>query len=502
MSKLRENLPKILYDQSQFTALNWIGPSGLYLSEGAYQEMKNISGYAPVGWITYTQNMPESFWFGAYPELTLEKEAEYGLKNFSDPVFLRTFEADVIEAYRKVTLLRDEYFSSFYTKEKAMVESEPKAVEKFLKEIQQTNEFIIARYLLTQPQRFYVFEAELQKEGLNNDLELVSTNGKKLTFITELRKSILDYALFVAEAKETPADRAKLLKVVDRFGFLNWGIFGGVLLDREHMDGEIAELVSDIPKLLAEKKKLDDLVDLIDTRKQLLSSRQGRGYMLADIMGHGAVLRFDLQTLLLCTMKYADNLLGEVRKKYGLTEEEFNSYEFIEHCSLLREGKKITPELILERQAGYLRVYNESSVETYSGEEARRQIADLLEFREQEVQETKELKGTVACFPDKNQESIEGVAFVLTTAFGADEVIKAMKPGEILVATQTHPNLVPKMKEALAIVTDEGGITCHAAIVSRELGKPCIVGTRLASKVIKTGEVVMLNMRTGEVVLR
>ena len=62
--------------------------------------------------------------------------------------------------------------------------------------------------------------------------------------------------------------------------------------------------------------------------------------------------------------------------------------------------------------------------------------------------------------------------------------------GEILVTSMTRPEFVPLMKKAAAIVTNEGGITCHAAIVSRELGKPCVIGTKNATKIIKDGDLV------------
>jgi phosphoenolpyruvate synthase/pyruvate phosphate dikinase len=64
------------------------------------------------------------------------------------------------------------------------------------------------------------------------------------------------------------------------------------------------------------------------------------------------------------------------------------------------------------------------------------------------------------------------------------------KEGEVLVTSMTRPEFVPLMKIAAGIVTNEGGITCHAAIVSRELGKPCVIGTKTATQFIKTGDLV------------
>jgi pyruvate,water dikinase len=75
----------------------------------------------------------------------------------------------------------------------------------------------------------------------------------------------------------------------------------------------------------------------------------------------------------------------------------------------------------------------------------------------------------------------------------------ALEAGEVLVATTTTPDWVPVMRRAVAIVTDTGGATSHAAIVSRELGIPCVVGTREGTRTIETGTVLTVNGGTGEV---
>jgi pyruvate,water dikinase len=69
--------------------------------------------------------------------------------------------------------------------------------------------------------------------------------------------------------------------------------------------------------------------------------------------------------------------------------------------------------------------------------------------------------------------------------------------GEILVTAMTRPEYVPLMRTAIAIVTDEGGLTSHAAIVSRELKKPCVIGTKSATQVFKDGDEVEVNAETG-----
>lgn len=82
--------------------------------------------------------------------------------------------------------------------------------------------------------------------------------------------------------------------------------------------------------------------------------------------------------------------------------------------------------------------------------------------------------------------------------FSPKEIGK-IKTGDILVAPQTNPDYVPAMKRAVAIVTEKGGRTSHAAIVSRELGIPAVVGADRATKIIKEGTVITVNGATGEV---
>ncbi|MFB0501972.1 MAG: phosphoenolpyruvate synthase [Candidatus Bathyarchaeia archaeon] len=83
--------------------------------------------------------------------------------------------------------------------------------------------------------------------------------------------------------------------------------------------------------------------------------------------------------------------------------------------------------------------------------------------------------------------------------FTPEEASKLVEKGNILVATMTNPDYVPFMRLAGAIVTDKGGVTCHAAIVSRELGIPCIVGTENATKVMITGEEYTVDAKSGVV---
>jgi phosphohistidine swiveling domain-containing protein len=102
--------------------------------------------------------------------------------------------------------------------------------------------------------------------------------------------------------------------------------------------------------------------------------------------------------------------------------------------------------------------------------------------------EVKEIKGIVAS-PGK----VQGIANVILRQHQFFE----FNEGDILVTMMTRPEFMPLMKKASAIITDEGGLTCHAAIVSRELKKPCIVGTKEATRVLKTGDKIEVDADKG-----
>lgn len=79
------------------------------------------------------------------------------------------------------------------------------------------------------------------------------------------------------------------------------------------------------------------------------------------------------------------------------------------------------------------------------------------------------------------------------------EDIKKVGKENILVSYMTIPDFLPAMEKSLAFVTDEGGIMCHAAIVAREMGKPCVIGTKIATKVLKDGDLVEVDANQGVV---
>ncbi|MEM4372659.1 MAG: pyruvate, water dikinase, partial [Metallosphaera sp.] len=119
--------------------------------------------------------------------------------------------------------------------------------------------------------------------------------------------------------------------------------------------------------------------------------------------------------------------------------------------------------------------------------------------------EKEKVKTTSATQPTERKILVKGLAASPGIASGKARVLmdvkesKDFQKGEILVTRMTDPDWVPVMKIASAIVTDEGGITSHAAIVSRELGIPAIVGAKDATKVLETGQEITVDATRGVV---
>ena len=121
-------------------------------------------------------------------------------------------------------------------------------------------------------------------------------------------------------------------------------------------------------------------------------------------------------------------------------------------------------------------------------------VDDYISAYEQ-YKDITEVKGIIG-----NQGSARGEAFVVTNEnLDLKKLPKGMKKGMVLIAQNAWPEFLPYYKLAAAMVTNEGGITSHGVVVSRELCVPCVVGTKIATKVFKTGDWVTVDADKGVV---
>ncbi|MBT4541142.1 hypothetical protein HOC35_06525 [Candidatus Woesearchaeota archaeon] len=151
----------------------------------------------------------------------------------------------------------------------------------------------------------------------------------------------------------------------------------------------------------------------------------------------------------------------------------------------VKDGKLIK-EVIEARKDIVGMIHTPNSSIVYNHEDSKK----LYEEVQLQYEQTggKDILGTVA-----NTGKVIAVAKVIS----GPKDFEKLEQNEIIITSMTRPEFIPIMKKAAAIVTDEGGISCHAAILSRELGIPCIIGTKIATKTIKDGDLIEVNANHG-----
>ncbi|MBU1120725.1 hypothetical protein KJ660_02495, partial [Candidatus Micrarchaeota archaeon] len=147
--------------------------------------------------------------------------------------------------------------------------------------------------------------------------------------------------------------------------------------------------------------------------------------------------------------------------------------------------KKFDPDELNERYKFSVYVCINGKDKTVTGKKA--------EFYEKQIPNPKDYKITEL----EGSTAVPGMVKGVVKIINVPEDVSKMREGDVMVSHSTNPNLVPAMKKAGAIVTDIGGITCHAAIVSRELNIPCVIGTKIATKVFKDGDLIDVNANHG-----
>lgn len=163
---------------------------------------------------------------------------------------------------------------------------------------------------------------------------------------------------------------------------------------------------------------------------------------------------------------------------------------FVILCEYLKGVKFLSSikEDIKNRSDGCIYLVNPDmsyKTEKCNFEEALKQFTETIEHK---IEETDTLKGQVAC-----KGVVRGIVRVVLDHHND----KGFIDGDVLVTSMTRPEFVPIMKKAGAVITNEGGVTCHAAIVSRELKIPCIIGTKIATQVLKDGDLVEVDADNG-----
>jgi len=186
---------------------------------------------------------------------------------------------------------------------------------------------------------------------------------------------------------------------------------------------------------------------------------------------------------------YCSLFLAEIGKRMGYNLDQMKYLTSVEVLNLF-DGKKINLSEANKRKKKSLIYQKNNFYEVLSGKKAEEVIKKIF-----------------VAVGKKDINDFRGLPASSGKICGKVKIIKSVKEvnkmskGDILVAVMTRPDYIMGIKQASAIITDEGGITCHAAIISRELGIPCVIGTKIATKILKDGDIVEVNANHGVITI-
>ncbi|MEK7463631.1 MAG: PEP-utilizing enzyme [Patescibacteria group bacterium] len=293
--------------------------------------------------------------------------------------------------------------------------------------------------------------------------------------------------LKLAQQKKSGADISELLKhhLID-FSWIKNNKFTGSFYTKEEILERLEKLVNENPeeKLKEYQNKIKAFQDQFNAYKSTFQSKETQE--LIDTLQESIYFRswrteryyrnaYFLQDFFRRTSEVLN--LQKVDDVFYLTSEEI--------LTGLRSGQLPSNEKIEKRRIGYFSYADTKDIILLSG-------ADADIFRKavvvNPIESKTEIKGQVA-FPGK----ATGPARIVTSM----AQLHLVQEGDILITTSTTPDYVPVLKKVKAIVTEEGGVLSHASVISRELHIPCIIGTKVATKVLKDGDMIEVDANTG-----
>lgn len=274
-----------------------------------------------------------------------------------------------------------------------------------------------------------------------------------------------------------------------------WDVWGNIIANKVNSDPNFApaemealgERLDQLEKIW-KKGEVDNVQDIINLFDLAAWSWVGVSisYCLPDIKSvskEAQDLGMKLRNRTLDFLEFTDNVMKKTLRKLYPELGDLIKYISIEE---LKNDNVPSKDILQEREKHYIyydfKIYTNRDVYEFAREHG-------IEIKEEEVPANlKEITG---------QTAMGGKVTGPVRILHKKSEIPELQDGEILVAAMTTPDYLPAMNKAIAFITDEGGITCHAAIVAREIGKPCVIGTKIATKALKTGDMVEVDADKG-----
>lgn len=289
------------------------------------------------------------------------------------------------------------------------------------------------------------------------------------TFIvSSLGNHVLRYGLVYASDSQSPADQASLyVRLGDSWNRSN------LVKDRAE---ERRKIENEKRTVIKEYGVPDEVVQICITLARMSHIRletRLRGWMpLEKVVVH--------------------ELIPELTRFLPYTAEQLESCTPSELEAIIQEKLSLSPEELEERRKHVVVGIIKGKEFLWTGKAAEENLPLLLADIDYNA---KELTGQIAM-----KGKVVGPCHIISWESDISAMqIENMIQGAVLVAGQTRPQLMEAIKKAAAIVTDEGGLLSHAAIVSRELRIPCVIGTKYATKILKQGDMVEVDAEKGVV---
>ena len=320
---------------------------------------------------------------------------------------------------------------------------------------------------------------EAYPDAFNEILEILST-PEELSFYQREELDLLRIKL--------KKNKSKYIKGHQQSYFWIKNSYGGVLVTPEK---DFRKRLDEVSSAEA-KKKVFDILHYTQSVKRKKQEAIRKHHIAKDAQTIGSNLSFtiwwqDLRKKYIFMALHIITLFAfEVCRRNKVPERDVLFYNPGELFNLAAHHEKA--QHMAQRKRGYASYYSEkkNAVTYLYGEKA---LAFMKPYTSLKIDTSiKEFSGHGV-----SKGKARGHVCILTGArhFGK------LREGDVLVASMTSPEFVVAMRKAAAIVTDEGGYTSHAAIVSREMKKPCIVGTRIATRVLKDGDYVEVDADKG-----
>lgn len=302
------------------------------------------------------------------------------------------------------------------------------------------------------------------------------------------QKESFEQALSLEDVSEPV--RAELRALANQYGFLQYYYTGPSATAGYYFDLLKRQWSTDPSAAMAAKEADTAQVLALQARHESsLSPLQKLQVGLLREFGYYKELRKEVQIYLLNAAMH--RWYEEVGRRLGCTALQARYVCKDEYESMLVQGeKKLSVEELERRYEACATVLVDGELRFLVGDEARKTKELFLNENPAASVSGGELKGMIA-FKGKATGRVKIVNSVRDMA--------KVEEGDVMVSFSTNPSLVPAMNKAAAIVTNAGGVTCHAAIVSRELRIPCIIGAKDATKILKDGDLVEVDAEKGVV---